>query len=134
MKTNIWKWISITLIAIILCYGAYKGYSCGRVKLEEHIDAMVDVRVAQELEHVQSQLSEKENDIWKASKCAFVEGYYAQKMGMDSPVSADYFLTKYKSIEKYLPSTGIDIEAIIARMNEDNLDLVKTYMDAHGID
>ncbi len=133
----VWKWVSIVLIVVMLCYGGYKGYLLAQEKVAEYIETEVDARVeaimADEREATKRQLIQKEANTIFAAKCAFVEGYYAHMMGVDYNVPIGVFVEKYEGLKKYLPYTGEEFDKIVEQIEEDDSSTLKNWMDAHGI-
>lgn len=128
-QATVWKWVSIALIVVMLCYGGYKGYLLAQEKVAEYIETEVDARVeaimADEREATKRQLIQKEANTIFAAKCAFVEGYYAHMMGVDYNVPIGVFVEKYEGLKKYLPYTGEEFDKIVERIEEDNADCLK---------
>lgn len=136
-QATVWKWVSIALIVVMLCYGGYKGYLLAQEKVAEYIETEVDTRVeaimADEREATKRQLVQKEANTMFAAKCAFVEGYYAHMMDVDCNVPTGVFVEKYEGLKKYLPYTGEEFDKIVEQIEEDDSSTLKNWMDAHGI-
>ena len=126
-QTIAWKWVSIVLIVVILCYGGYKGYLLAQEKVTEYIETEIDAILEEEREATKRQLMQKEANTIFAAKCAFVEGYYAHMMDVDCNVPIGVFTEKYEGLKKYLPYTGEEFDKMVEQIKDDNTDSLKQY-------
>lgn len=95
-----WKLGFFALLVVLLGLVSYKTYLYGRGKLEEYICERVEERVTQEL-------TDSETSMAWAANCGYIAGYYAHKMGLDCPVSNDYFYNFHAFVEELLPQENL---------------------------